>query len=77
MTMFMFYFSKSLRGFDIPALEAVYFKKPIITSDIPVHREVLKDYPWYISPSHDFNFESAFNKAIEKMDSNALVRKKY
>jgi glycosyltransferase involved in cell wall biosynthesis len=62
-------------GFDIPALEAVYFKKPIITSDIPVHREVLKDYPWYISPIHDFNFESAFNKAIEKMDSNALVRK--
>ena len=36
---------------------------------------MLKDYPWYISPSHDFNFESAFNKAIEKMDSNALVRK--
>ena len=63
-------------GFDIPTVEALYFNKPIVTSDIPVHKEILKDYPYYISPNNNFDLEEAIKKAIQNKELGILERKK-
>lgn len=78
------YYKKSLcfvsaslyEGFDIPTLEALYFNKPIVTSDIPVHKEILKDYPCYVSPDYNFDFNKAIDKAIQNKDLYTLQREK-
>lgn len=37
-------------GFDYTVAEALYFGRPLILSDIPVHREVARDLACYVSP---------------------------
>ena len=37
-------------GFDLPVLEAILMKTPVIASDIPVHRELLGDHPFLFPP---------------------------
>ncbi|PZQ97770.1 MAG: glycosyltransferase family 1 protein [Cereibacter sphaeroides] len=39
-------------GFGLPGIEAAALGCPVICSDLPVFREVLKDYPVYLPP-HD------------------------
>jgi alpha-1,2-rhamnosyltransferase len=36
-----------IEGFGLPIVEAMYFKKILLASDIPVFREIGKDYPIY------------------------------
>lgn len=35
-----------MEGFDLPVLEAVHAKCPVLLSDIPVHHELYKDAEW-------------------------------
>jgi glycosyltransferase involved in cell wall biosynthesis len=37
------FFSSLHEGFGLPALEALYFKKPVYLSDIPIFREILPE----------------------------------
>jgi len=37
----------SFEGFGMTPVEAIFLDKPVIASDIYVHREILKDYPLY------------------------------
>ncbi len=37
-------------GFDYPVAEALQFGRPLVLSDIPVHREVAEDFGRYVSP---------------------------
>jgi glycosyltransferase involved in cell wall biosynthesis len=37
-------------GFDLPVLEAILMKTPVIASDIPVHRELLGGHPFLFPP---------------------------
>jgi len=38
----------SLEGIDMPALEALSYNIPVIASDIPVHRELLHPYAYFV-----------------------------
>jgi len=38
-------------GFGLPIIEGLQFGRPVIASDLPVHREVAGDYAGYFNPS--------------------------
>lgn len=42
-----FIYPSLYEGFGIPPLEAVYYKTPVLLSDIPVHREIYGNYAHY------------------------------
>ena len=42
-------------GFSLPVAEACYLGKPVICSDIPLHRYIYSDYPIYYNEKHDNN----------------------
>jgi glycosyltransferase involved in cell wall biosynthesis len=44
-----FFYPSMYEGFGIPPLEAIFYGTPVAVSDIPVHREVLKEYVHYFS----------------------------
>jgi len=39
-------------GFGLPIVEGLLFGRPVIASDLPVHREVARDFAAYFNPSH-------------------------
>lgn len=53
-------------GFGIPPLEAMACGKPIIVSDIPVHKENLGEIPFFISPGKIKTWEEAFSNLHNK-----------
>ncbi len=55
-------------GFGIPILESFAFGKPIVVSDIEVHREVGQDAVFYFKPSSVKDLERAFLKVMENPD---------
>jgi glycosyltransferase involved in cell wall biosynthesis len=46
----LFVFLSLDEGFGMPCLEALHFGTPILASDIPVFREILRDQAWYADP---------------------------
>ena len=40
-------------GFDLPVLEAMLLKTPVLVSDIPVHRELLGPHPYCFPPDKE------------------------
>jgi glycosyltransferase involved in cell wall biosynthesis len=49
-------------GFGMPPLESLACGRPIIISDIPVHREVCGEGAFYIVPGEPATWESAFDE---------------
>lgn len=46
----LFLFLSFDEGFGLPCVEAMTFGVPAVVSDIPVFREVMRDYPTYVDP---------------------------
>jgi glycosyltransferase involved in cell wall biosynthesis len=67
----MFIYPTLYEGFGIPNIEAMYFSVPVITSDIPVTREVCKDAAYYINPL-DIN---AIQEAILTLERDETLLK--
>ncbi len=56
----MAYISVSLgEGFNYPAMDATKFSKPLILSDISIHRDLYGNSPIYINPSDESSLVSA------------------
>jgi alpha-1,2-rhamnosyltransferase len=56
-------FASISEGFGLPLVEAMYFGKPVLASDIPVFREIGADYPYFFSledPIHLANIIEAY-----------------
>lgn len=49
-------------GFGIPSLEALSRRKPVIVSDIPVHREILEDAAIYVTLGDEQSWKNAFER---------------
>lgn len=59
-------------GFGLPPLEAMACGRPVIVSDIPVHKEIMGDVPFYITPGKTETWKCAF----QGLQDAALVEKK-
>jgi len=69
------YISASLfEGLGMPIVEAMYFNKQVILSDIPVCREVSGNLGTYFNP---VSYEELFGKMAEKPQVDALKNKEY
>jgi len=78
-------FPSLMEGFGLPALEALSLGTPVICSDIPIFHEILKDFPYYISPHDRCDIARSFSQVTRKKKSEmkqkeneiALLLKKY
>ena len=52
-------------GFGLPIVEAMHFNIPIIASDIPVLREIGKDYISYFNPYDPDSIKNAMAHIIQ------------
>jgi glycosyltransferase involved in cell wall biosynthesis len=69
----MAYISVSLgEGFNYPAMDAAKFSKPLILSDISIHRELYANLPLYVNP----NDETSLFNAITNFDSTRYKMEK-
>lgn len=67
----MFIYPTLYEGFGIPNIEAMYFSTAVITSDIPVTREVCKDAAYYVNPLDP----NAIQQAVLTLENDeALLR---
>ena len=65
-----------LESFSGAYLEAMYYKKPIITSDKDFSREICKDIAYYIDPNNVDNIlNKIINIFINKTNQNEIKRK--
>jgi glycosyltransferase involved in cell wall biosynthesis len=53
-------------GFGLPPIEALACGRPVIVSDIAVHREVLDDAAFYITPGEPGTWHTAFSALADK-----------
>ncbi len=63
-------FPSHVEGFGLPALEAAARGVPVIVSDLPVFREILKDYPVYLNADDAY----AWKKTIMRLVSDEQSR---
>ncbi len=59
-------------GFNIPILEAANCGAPLILSDIPVHREVAKNFALYVDASKKGELKNAFEKMLLKKNQEGF-----
>lgn len=59
-------------GFGRPPLEAMACGRPVIVSDIAVHKEIMRDVPLYITPGDSGSWQRAFALL---QDDAAVVRR--
>lgn len=64
-----FIYPSIYEGFGIPPLEAVYYKTPILLSDIPVHREIYGNYAHYFPLSGMKNISQNIKESITENES--------
>lgn len=68
-------------GFGLPPVEAAHFGSSVVASDIPVHRETVGDYAFFVDPlAEPAAIADAITSAIDANSAEALaenVRQKY
>ena len=64
----LFVFLSLDEGFGMPCLEALHFGTPILASDIPVFREILRDQAWYADPHSVDAAAAAIAGALESVE---------
>lgn len=62
----VFVFPTLIEGFGIPPLEALWFRIPVVCSDIPVVREVCGDAVRYANPGDPADFARSIRLALRK-----------
>lgn len=65
----IFVYPSLYEGWGAPGLEAAACGTPVICSDIPIFREVYKDFPHYFSPR---DYKSLANIIIENINNERL-----
>ncbi len=60
----VFTFASLDEGFGLPMLEALHFGTPVVASDIPVFREVLRDRATYVPPLDAEAIAAAIDAAV-------------
>lgn len=68
----IFIFPSLYEGFGFPGLEAASCGTPVICSDIPVFREIYKDFPIYFQPQ---DHKSLAKKVLEIIDNEEQKNK--
>ncbi|WP_431272462.1 glycosyltransferase [Dankookia sp. P2] len=62
-----------MEGFGRPALEAMAVERPVILSDIPVHREIFGAAAILITPGSPASWEAAFRRLEEAPEVARLI----
>ena len=57
-------FPSHAEGFGLPPVEAAALSVPVISSDLPVVREILGDIPVYASPTERYQWEQSIESLI-------------
>lgn len=63
-------------GFGIPNLEAMAVETPLITSDIPVHREVVGEAGILVSPKESEDWAGAFERLVQNASLQETLKQK-
>ena len=66
-------FPSSMEAFGRPALEAMAVERPIILSDIPVHREIFGSAAILITPGDLPSWEAAFKRLDDEPNLASLI----
>lgn len=66
-------FPSHAEGFGLPPLEAAALGVPVLCSDLPVLRDLLSDYPVYLTPSDSYSWLREIRKAAA--DTGEAARK--
>lgn len=66
-----FAFPSLMEGFGLPPLEAMHAGTPVLASDIPVHREVLRDGALFAAPRD----VDAMARALERICGDSALRR--
>jgi glycosyltransferase involved in cell wall biosynthesis len=53
-----------MEGFSLPPLEAMRMECLVLASDIPVHKEILKDIPFYFNPKDQIDLNNKMNYVL-------------
>ena len=71
-----FLFPSWYEGFGIPNLDALACGTPLITSDIPVHHEIVSDAALFVTPEKPDAWAHAMHKIVEDIDfKQGLIQK--
>lgn len=62
-------------GFSLPIAEACYLNKPVICSDIPLHRHIYSDYPIYYN-NEELNIEHIISE-LEHHEEKTCIKRQY
>jgi glycosyltransferase involved in cell wall biosynthesis len=69
-------FPSKMEGFGLPALEALSLGCPVICSDIPVFREILKGHAFFADADSPSDFAQKMKSVSQKTHNRVLYRTK-
>ena len=66
-----------MEGFSLPPLEAMGIECLVLASDIPVHKEILKEAPFYFNPNDhiDLSQKMLYVLGLDEKDKSERIRK--
>ena len=67
-------FASRAEGFGLPLVEAMWYGRPILASDIPVFREIGGDYPKYFPPDDSERLVELINACLQHVNSDKNPR---
>ena len=70
---FAFCLPSTMEGLSIVLMEAVSYRLPVIASDIPANRELLRDNAIYVRPENEDDICAALSTAIENPDFSTFT----
>lgn len=72
----LFVYPSLYEGFGIPPLEAIFFRCPVLISDIPVFKEIFDDTAVYFNPKSKEDLKSKIVSCLNSMDEGYLTDEK-